>query len=50
MLRQLEALIGPTEVAKRGYLKPDNAQIIALFLPDDLPSSKALISGEQGEL
>ena len=33
MRRQLEAFIGADAVAARGYAKPGNAEIIAIFLP-----------------
>lgn len=32
--RQLEALLGADAVAARGYAKPSNAQVVALFFPD----------------
>lgn len=34
MRRQLEALLGAQAVADRGYAKPKNAMVVALFLPD----------------
>lgn len=33
--RQLEALLGAKAVEERGYTKPNNAQIIAVFFPDE---------------